>query len=363
MLQETAAVHTRRKTRWNPSAVDDAVERALLACRKVPQAVPVLHAGEVVGLVRGSWDGSWADYMPLTRRQWCGFQGYPDLDQQAKNGKYTRITWNKTTSSLTVGGLAWTDFWPCGGSPGAGDYSGTANTARQFDNTTVGGIQHRYLQPAATETRHVAQWEVAVVGATTPTNRQLFLYDRVLSYDGASITTTTTTLTNTLAAQRYISAGQDGLLISVMVSAVTGATASNINTVTFTDQNGNTAVTWNPGYTVNWEVGIPSPSATQPAIGAAIHDSPFLPMGPGVTGLRKIETFVSSAINTGTVCFALVKPLATMWGSNSVVTRQDLARGMFTLERVFDGACLNFLATQASNNAADVQGKLWLVHG
>jgi len=366
-LIQAPAVRVRAKSRWNPSAVDRAITEALLTSRRIPSTMVVLHEGEPIGLVRGDSTGEVSTFKHITRKQWCGFTGYADMDAEAKNGKLTRITWLKDTSGWNSSNQ-WADVWPTTGNPTSGTYAGAANTARQFDHTTVGGLWTRGVLPAASETKHLAAWSFAVVG--TSSIRSVIIYDRVLTYDGASISTTPTTLTNTLPALRYIGAGQDGLLMCVTATAVLGAAASALSALTLTDQLGNTGVAIGAGYTLNWFTGAAAPSTTAPAFVVLPFDmtnlitqTPFLPLPGGVSGVRKIEAFTSSANNTGTVCFGLYKPVGTMWGRESMVNRQQLSRSMFTLERIFDDACLSFLVAQSNSGLDTMQGKIEMVHG
>jgi hypothetical protein len=92
-----ASIHTRRKSRWNPSAVDAAIKRAAFSACGIKRWMPVSYDGQVVAAVRG--DGrSAAEIAPLTHGQWCGFIGVDDLRQKIKAGKYTRVWFFKDNS-------------------------------------------------------------------------------------------------------------------------------------------------------------------------------------------------------------------------------------------------------------------------
>lgn len=366
-LEHTPVVRARRKSRWNPSAVDRAITEALRTSYRIPSSMAVLHEGEVIGLVRGDSLGISSTFSPITHRQWCGFNTYNDLNNAAKNGKLTRVYFQKDSSGWTLGTI-WGDTWPLAGNPGAGTYAGAANTARQFDNTTAGGLWTRATTPAASETKHIVEWYLSHTNPSAITIRNVIVYDRVLTYDGASITTTLTTLTNTLPALRYIAAGQDGLLIAITCSAALGAVASNLSALHFTDQNGNGAVSLAPSYTLPFFTSCAAPTTTDPAricvpwnSGGSTH-TPFLPFPGGVTGVRKVEDFTSSAINTGTICVGLYKPVAVMYGRDNITVQTSLARSMFALERVFDDACLAFMVNEANTNSVMMQGEIRMVH-
>lgn len=368
-IEHAPAIRARRKSRWNPSAVDRAITEALRTSYRIPSSMAVLHEGEVIGLVRGDSLGISSTFVPITHRQWCGFNTYNDMNNAAKNGKLTRVYFSKDTSGWTLGTI-WGDTWPLTGVPGAGAYTGTANTARQFDNTTAGGLYTRSVTPAASETKHIVEWYLSHTNPSAITIRNVIVYDRVLTYESASISTTLTTLTNTLPALRYIAAGQDGLLICVTChgSVGLGATASNLSALHFTDQNGTGAVSLAPSYTLPFFDNCAPPASNDPARicvpwnSGGTTQTPFLPFPGGVTGVRKVEDFTSSANNSGTICVGLYKPVAVMFGRDNITVQTSLARSMFALERVFDDACLSFLINEANTNSVAMQGEIRMVH-
>lgn len=364
LAQQAPSVRTRQKSRWHPSAVALSIADASRNARTLKSPMAVLHAGEVAGLV--ARDG----FMPLTREQWAGFPSYDAVVRAYQAGKHTIVDLRREIHMWNLSNV-WGDTWPCGTTPPGGTYTGTANTLRQFDNTTLGGLNFSQLTPGALETRHLTGWDLGITVNNNIVVFSLILYDRVASYDGCSITTSTTTLTNTLAAQRYISSGQDGLQIVTTASAATGATASNLSSMTVTDQQGNAGVSITPGITMAWHASAATPASALPATVVLPRDTtdgvqwtPFLPLAANVAGVRKIEAFTSSAINTGTICFALVHPMGSMWvnGGTNTNTKVDLARSMYTLERVFNTACLSFLMCLSDGNSGVIQGRLHLGH-
>lgn len=348
-----AAVHTQPKSRWNPSAIGASIRAAAEASRGNPGAMIVLHDGRAVGAIRN--EGDRAVFARFTQKQWCAFNNYVSIDAATRNGNEVQVYYLKTNSSTQD--FQWLDMWPLGGNPGAGDYSGTANVARQFSNTTTGSMWLNQRTPAAGQTRNLAAWTMGHIAAAAAT-RTYILYDRVLSYDNVTISTTPATMTNTLTAQRYAGSGDPGLLISATGVTAVGATAASLSAMTLTDNLGNTGVSLNPQYTLNWSVTAGTPSTTQAAQVVLPWDTtnlfaftPWLPRPAGISGVRKIEGFTSSANNTGTACFALVKPIGTIWvGGGGTVQHNELARSMFTLERVFDSACLAMMYSTSTSS-------------
>jgi hypothetical protein len=362
------AIHAIQKSRWNPSAIGDSIQSALSNARWSTGVMVVLHEGHPIGLVCGSGDGLRAKYTPITYRQWCGFSKYADLNTASKNGKEAWIYFQKTLSGFT-GSVQWADAWPCGGNPVSGTYPGSAATARQLDNTTTGAMWLNQRLPGAGETRHLASWVLGHINGAGACVRSYIIYDRVLTYEACTITTSTTTMTNTLTAQRYIGSGDQGLQICATVQSALGAVAANLSSMTVTDNNGNAAVALSPGFTMAWWTSGTAGTSTTPAIVALPRDNanlrsfaPWLPL-PGIGGARKIEAYTSDAINTGTVCLALIKPLATIWNSSfGVVSQLETARSMYTLERIYNDACLSMLLYQGSSATSDAIGRLRAVH-
>lgn len=359
------AFHTRPKSRWNPSAVGATIADAAKNAQQLTAPMVVIHDGEPCGLVarRG--------FLPLTRGQWAGFPSYDALNRAYQGGQRARVDWWKNVTGFSRANV-WGDAWVCAGSPAAGGYTGTANTARQFDNTTAGGMYHSGILEGAGQSRHVTGWKV---GVSNGINWSIILYDRVLSYDGCSITNSATTLTNTLAPARYVSSGQDGLMVAVTASGATGATASNLSSLTVTDQQGNTNVAITPGGTLAWYPSCPAAGASIPApvvlpfdTGDTVSWTPFLPLAANVAGVRQVTAFTSSAANSGTISIVLLHPMASMWVNagntgSGVYTAVELGRAIYALEKIFDTACLSMLVSQADGaSSSDLIGHVDLVY-
>jgi len=366
-VQHAPHVRTLAKSRWNPSAVERSITQAAFSARGIPRWMPAMHDGQVVAAVRGYAGGVGTEVAPLTHKQWCGFQDIPNMRQQIKNGAHTRVfIWKDNSTGGT--GQIWEDLWCCQGSSAAGTYAGTANTLRQFDNTTAGGLWTGPLIPATSQTRHVVGWNMSMTVAENICT--MILYDRVATYDGCSITTSITTLDNTLPPLRYVAAGQEGLLVSVSASAAFGAVASTLSAMTFTDNQGNAAVSQTPGYTQNYFTSAPAPTTTKAASVCVPFDTlsliiftPVLPLAANCSGVRKVESFTASVINTGTTCWALIHPIAVipvMGGSELAV---ELHKTMRAMERVYDDACLSVLTQTVNGTGSGVFGHVKMAHG
>lgn len=355
------AIHTLSKSRFHPSAMDDAIARAARGMRGTESTIGVYLDERVIGMVRGKSASSDVRFAPVTERQWCGFNTYDDMEAAMNNGKLLRSVVCKNAAGWSTANV-WADYWSCGPRE-VGGYTGSANTAKPLDKDTPGAHDIRLKTPGAGETRHLTGVYMAnfnIGGGAAVCGNELWWYDRTLTYPGCSITTVTTTLTNTLPAARHIAAGQDGLQILVTAEVALGAVASNLSSVVITDNAGNTAVSLTPGYTMPWYTSAPATSFTVPAPVAAPHDNvntqtiaAWLPLPPGVRGARKIESFASSVINTGTVSFSLIKPIACMALAGIRIGHTlEFPKSGFQLPRIYDDACISCLGLSFFNNGS-----------
>jgi len=366
MLTSPAIVRVPRKTLWHPSAHKGLIGNALLAARGLADVIPVTSPdGFVLGLVGGSRGLNHTRFRSITHRQWCGFTSYADLQQEIARGKFYEVFFRKDGSGVTTANR-WNDLWPCGGIPTSGTYSGT-DTLRQFDASSTGAP---YLPLAgAGETRHLIGVQATIDSGSTSTNTQAILYDRVASYDGGAISNATRTMTNTLSAQRYVSAGQSGLQIMVTCQSAAGVTASALSSMNYTDNDGNAAsvpVTDAP----DWLPSAPSPTATVPAVVMLPHNAtasitwgPFMPLAAGDTGVRSITDYLSTATNTATVSMALVKPLGLVFSAGLSTQRVDFSQSLFGLERLYDGACLSAVVARSVSTGTAYSMVLRVAYG
>jgi hypothetical protein len=350
-----------RKSLWHPSAVDESIRGALVLSREAPgHTVPVFHAGEVVGLVRGMRCRCHARWLPLTPAQFSGFDTYDTLNYAVKNGQVLNTFFNFPGIGTQH---QWMDAFGLGGGvPPAGGFTGTANTVRLLDNTDLGSMWagSATTRPGASQTLHQVAYEISIGSRNSAF---IVLYDRVATYDGCSILVTSTTLTNGSTPARYVSAGDDGLLVAMVAQATLGATASNLTVMHYTDQAGNTAQAMSAGYTLSWFAGVSANVVAVPNGAGNTSLTLFLPLLGGDTGVRKVEDFQSSATNVGgSVCIVMAKPLgfycvsSGLGGSNGVVQRRDLSRATFALEKVFTTACLSMFVY--CNQGQNIMGKL-----
>ena len=358
MIEASPAVHVRKRTRL--CDVENVIREAAYAATGSTVLQPVYAPGlGRVAYVRGKRHSASVDVWPLREKMWAGFASYDALISDITAGQKVSITFSKGHTS-NPSANSWADMWPVSGLGGSGTYGGTARTAKQFDDTSTGAMLHG--GNVSPDTKHLISTAI-VSSAGTPT---LWLCDRVLSYESCGFTAATNqTMTNTLTAQRYNGTGLPGMLCCVVADTAIGATASNMTRIEYTDQAGNTGALMPTTPTKAISVSVGAPLTT---LGARcclpIGVSPWVELAAGDYGMRSIENYTTSAANSGTMAFLMLRPLALMptyaAGIGSVI---DLVAQVASLERVYDGACLSFLAFFPAATASTLNGRIDVAWG
>jgi hypothetical protein len=355
-----ALVGLERKTRTNPGAEDACIAKAVQAHRGCDWKQPVVFGKRIVGLVEGRRQHPEVTFrsvkpIPLS----CVFNTYDDLIAACSAGRFYAGIFAK---SATTAGVAfnWYDQWPVGGNPSSGAYGGAAFTAVQKSDSTVGSMYMGGNVSTFTKS-NTGLWISATAG--TPT---WVVYDRVLTYEACTYNAAVNqAMTNTLPAQRYISAGQAGLKIIVTAQTVNGATANNLTQLQYTNQNGTALQSMPTSPTVSQIVSGAAPTATlgsrviSPATTATTLTWGYtLPLAAGDSGARLIANYTTSAANTGTICFVLGFPLFTLGiATAGVISQADAVYQIPNLRQIIDGACISFLAFFPAATGATIQGE------
>lgn len=372
------AVHTDSKSTFHPSRVSLALDRAAAGMVGIDEILPVVWNGRVLGHMWGHRDSNMVGF-----RQWCGFSNYDDVISEVTGGKRHASYFSRYISSNATQ-YAWVDMFcnAIGQGFSAGAFSGTAHTARQFTDTTTGSIPHG--GDVSTDTKHLATFELGQLHPSTGQPTAVIVYDRVLSYDQCALPDKTTstenrTLTNTLTAQRYCSAGQAGLRPMIVQENNSVTDYGNVTAMSYTNQAGTagqalpnailTSVSVSAGSIGNPLMG---PYANTSAAAPFITRGPFLPLATGDQGMRSIQSYTitcNTATGFGTfttACLALVRPLVAcpVLDRDKFMTMETLT-GVAGLPRVYDGACLNTLAQWNINTGAQsgFYGKMDFIWG
>lgn len=353
-----------RKSRNAPGDLDRAMRSACRAAVGIDVPLPVFHDGRVVGVVRGSTH--------TTNVMWCAINSYAEVTDALRGGRAHILRWTKgATAGLTAGN--WYDLWAVGGDPASGTYPGVANTAVQWNENSTGAFRHG--GDVSPSNKHLIRMEGSGVFTVPSTNTSpsLLVYDRVLTYEASSITTVNQVMTNTLAAQRYITPGEPGLKVTVTTQTAVGATASAYTQFQYTDQNGNALQSAPVAANVNVITSASAPSATlgarvvTPAVSAGtVAFGPHFPLASGDTGVRLIDNVTFSANNTGTLAYVLNYPIAILPILNGPVpiqTMTDQVMQLTSFGQVKDGACLAMMLYAATTTGATYGGRFDFVWG
>lgn len=270
-----------------------------------------------------------------------GFSSYTDLQSEVNTvGKRLICPWLKTPTTNPTAGQ-WYHLWPTGGIPTSGQlYTGTNLDFTRTNSLTVGSL---WAGPNVSPDFKSILFShaMASAGATQPA---LLLVDQV-GYYPLSQVAGAQSFTNGTPPDRYSTAGQSGLQMSLVAAAAGGATASNITTLTYVDQDGNTGATIPTTPSIAVTVSSALPTATLGAQVLTTVSGPFLPLATGDSGVSQVTNITFSAANTGLEALVLVRPLALIpLQTLGAYNERDFATYVNSLERVYDGACLSWIA-------------------
>ena len=362
-------IFTRSKTLHGPLDEDRALGRAIEANAGIIDVLPVFFGGRLIAFTRGYSRSRVVAWRRARHREIleATITTYDGMIAAATAGKSDMTDWTKTHTTAPIANNYY-DLWPVGGKPTAGTYPGAARTAVQWNESSTGAIFHRgNVSPDVKNSRYI--FGQATAGATPPT---IQLYDRVLSYDACGFASgSNQTMVNTLPAQRYISAGQGGLQLMITVQTVLGTTVTNLTQVSYTDNAGNTGslVPQTPVPSIIVSAAAPTTTlgarvvapSTSPA---TLPWGPYMPLAAGDSGMRAVENYTTSAANTGTMCWVLCKPLATLPLDSAGRTQfMDLVQMTPGMERIYDGACLAIMVYFPVGTAATINGGFGYVWG
>lgn len=324
-------------------------ERALrlLAPGAIDEPLPAFLGDRFVGILYRRPDGK-VDAWPASEGVSCGWPNYNAFQTAVKNGRW-RQAWFSFDSTLSTT-LIWNDFWPIF----AGTYTGASGAARQFTDTTVGRIPVGGNTPGGM-TKHITN--VMATCNSTATGIYLF-YDRVLSYESLSFSTSPVALTNASAALRYTTGG---LRCFATVQTVTGASASSWSAIAYTNP-ATTAQT----IPLSTNPAIIGPSLATPSTGVAASTTwiidgfgPFFALAAGDSGILTLTSYTMTGANTGTLALILAHPFILWSPAYKGAFSLDLSKAAMTMDRVFDGACLSMLGfTSGASGAGQQVGAL-----
>lgn len=347
-------IHSRRLERWYGAQQLESMSKSSLGLR---HPIPVgaapgrvwVYDGEFYGKLTGGGAASlkdmWWDLLALLKSQRGGFSSLSNLiNEVTVNGtKQTPFFFQKTGVGAPAAGASQTLWrlaeWPVAGSNAAAAPGGTI-----FTRTSTGAVRQADAAVGSLHLLNAFALESAAAASVT------LLYDYLF---GVNINHATTANSVTGVPTRYQTAAlAPGNFLSGVVTTVLGATAHNI-TVTYVDQDGNTA-----------EAGTAQAVRVSSAVNTLPFTQPkwFYLYNAADTGARNITNIALSAASTGNVDWYIGHPLCMIpsFGLGFFTTFVDLLNQTFSLERLFDGACIAYKelyksATAASNRMGAIQ--------
>lgn len=345
-IQSAPVIRTSKKSTHGVLDEDRAIVRALDASVGLDCVQPIIFGGKLLGWARGDMQSRDVYFRkPFYGEKWyAGYTSYDDvISEVTQSGKKFSNHWAKVATTAGVLGNYY-DLWPVSGNPTAGTYTGSAFTARVLTDADVGALYHG--GNVSTDTKHYLN-AMGMCSAGTPT---LFLYDRCLTYELCTFNAAANqAFTNGSTLSRYQNAGEGACKIMATCQAVMGATASNITQLRYTNQAGTALQSMPTTTTVATIVSAAAPTANLGArviapatLAATLPWCAHIPLNSIDGGARLINDWTTSAANTGSVCFILMRPLAIVpCPTAGVASLINLIQEIPSMERIRDGACLS----------------------
>ena len=284
----------------------------------------------------------------------AGFASISDLIAEATAGKTRIFNFNKAGPTGVANVTS--SLWRLGAQPAVGSAPGNAAGGTAFVDTSTGTFP--FTNPTGGDTQHFvsAQVTASVAGNT------LLLYDLIFGCNKTMNSTANEAVTG--VPSRYQSTtgtaadyGAGNFLFVQVGGTALAATAHNWDTCTYTDQDGNTAVT------------LPTITGNSGAIVDRL-DHPtnqwFAPLATGDTGIKALtQMHCSAAVATGVIWFMMGHPIAFMpVPIANLACTVDGINTAFSLARVFDDAALAFLEViKPSTTATTYNGMFTTVSG
>ena len=266
-----------------------------------------------------------------------------DIIAASANGHSQRTVWNKATGLAAYTAGRWYDTSFLYGSPTSETFPGTALNATLFTSTNNPGWMN-IGAPVSPLEKYLVNFE-AMSPVATGAPSWLLLVDMLMYYPQVNLNTNSQqNLVNNVSLPRY-SDGNGVMMYLNNIAGTTGATAMNLHPTGFNYTN---------SYGVDGRV-IPgtvalTASAIVPQIlhsGVAANNfGPFIPLAGADQGVRSAQSvqFTASTGLAATATLVLCRPLAQIPISTAFVPfGRNLVFDMPCLQRIYDGAYLNFL--------------------
>jgi hypothetical protein len=353
--QRFASVHDAKIDRYLGKETADLVRRTYLGTYSpirlgaVPGRVYV-QDGNFFGTLEGDGQFGLLDRMRLGLQRYlrkphanAGFTGLSDLVSEMAAGKKQQLFYSKTgvTGVANVGNTLWYE----GVSPAAGAVAAAIPAGEEISNTTLGALGQQ--NAAGGDTLHYLGVEGAMA---TVANMVLMMYDRMWQGRPNANTNVSQTITGTFGTYAT-TADCFGNYCFVEVNVALAATAHTV-TVGYTNQVASA--------TTAAIVGVSGAIAKR-----FDHAGWFIPLAGTDTGFTKFGSIqFSAALTAGTAVLVAAHPIVSLpFGiANFPITLDGISAG-WSLERIYDGACLAFMEFKTATTATSYFGKVNLVSG
>lgn len=256
------------------------------------------------------------------------FTGYDSIIAALASGNSEDAFFQKNSITTTAG--RWYSHWLTAGLPSAGSAPGSAAGIAPTSSTT-GAL--KFTAPTGSHTKHGVRF-----GVGGPTAGILMIYDRLVTTDSLSGTSTSAQTVNSTALTRHT----DGLgvLCAIEVYSALGST-SRTATITYTDSDGNTGNTGT--------ITIP----TSAEAGSFIIPMTMASGDKGVKSVQSVQLDGSTG-TAGNFGITLYYPIAMIAYDASKYTERDLVLQLAQLPTLVSGTCLA-LATLATTTSTGLQ--------
>ncbi len=273
------------------------------------------------------------------------FTSVSDLISEKTGGKGQTIDMFKVGVTGVIGSS--NSLWGVGTFPPAGAVGAPGPGGTVPTSATVGA--HPFTNPGGADTLHI----LGTPGIQANVNAMaLLLYDRIW-YGNQSLNATNVAWTS--VPTRYTGTASVGNFISLEVTTVMSATATNL-TVTYVDDAGNAAE---------------AAAAVALTVSSAVHRIPLpvprytVALNGSDRGARNITNVASSGANTGAANIFMGQPLAVFpCPLANFPAPLDLVNAYPSLPRVQSDACLAWLELpKSATTATTYQGTIELCSG
>ena len=278
-----------------------------------------------------------------------------DLVDAEEGGCTKFATWRKMPTQTTGAGI-WFDLSMSPGNPTPNYFAAAPNTSIALARSTDGGLDHGGA--VAPATKHLKTL-MAMTQTATAIPLPLILCDYLMYYPFVDMSVTDWQDMTTIVTLPRSTTGAGVQIMAVVVASPTGVGNPRFQ-IRYTNSDG---VTGRYTQVVTTGTQIVNGTIASTAAATARCVGPFIPLQPGDSGVRAIESVYFLDADVGLLTFVLVKPIASM----AIRTIDAPAEKSFlmdggTMPVISDDAYLNLICCpQGTLAAAPMHGTIQTV--